>query len=548
VALTEAYTQWYGDHVGMFGHSNLEKDPKVWSYGIEYTPVPLISGFLNQRQTERGRTDTEFGLNFTYHFGMPFEDQIRHSKVAELRIVSDSQHEFVDRENRIILEYRAKNAYRIEYLGSAGPNFFRFRILNSFDEFMAGQTVHVTASGAYLAEAAPAQPATFFAQALQWLDEVISVKAAWAADRSKIYVTDGRGEFVIELTGVSGPTPVTVRAGNNEQTFTSNGNSAPLNGLIVKFTPPAQTDFTTAASGYQSTVGMEVKRMVNGVETALTSSDTVTWAVTSNISGLSTGTNGVWKRAANAKNGLTWGTAADTASYSNGNSSWGTDAIAGTAPSGSGTATHTASLTDVVGSRTITVTVTVGGETSSGDSFTFGQGPLSAFSKTGANGSGGGIRWSDSSANDTSYGFQSAGNTFPAAAFCGGSVNRDVTVTGNSGPSSAGFDPGASGGWSAAYMPPGITAYLERYAENSKLPKAEQLLPVAAYNASYTAVPERKGAALAAGWSFGNYNYAWTGGVDIDGSGFSAVSVGLDDGDVGWGNVDNGDPAAVCLP
>jgi hypothetical protein len=155
VALTGAYTQWYGDHVGMFGHRNLEKDPRVWSYGVEYTPVPLVSGFINQRSTERGRTDTEFGLNFTYHFGMPWEDQVRHSKVAELRTVSGSRHEFVDRENRIILEYRAKNAYRIEYLGAAGPNLFRFRILNGFDEFMAGQTVHVTASGHFLPRPRP---------------------------------------------------------------------------------------------------------------------------------------------------------------------------------------------------------------------------------------------------------------------------------------------------------------------------------------------------------------------------------------------------------
>jgi hypothetical protein len=104
----------------MFGHQNLEKDPRVWSYGIEYTPVPLVSGFITQRSTARGRTDTEFGLNFTYHFGMPWDDQTAHSKVAELRTVSGSRHEFVDRENRIVLEYKAKHGSStgyIEYLG-----------------------------------------------------------------------------------------------------------------------------------------------------------------------------------------------------------------------------------------------------------------------------------------------------------------------------------------------------------------------------------------------------------------------------------------------
>ncbi|MDR2161358.1 MAG: inverse autotransporter beta domain-containing protein, partial [Desulfovibrio sp.] len=206
VALSGAYTQWFGDHVGMFGHRNLEKDPKVWSYGLEYTPVPLASGFINQRRTELGETDTEFGLSFTYHFGMPFEDQIKPSKVAELRTVSGSRHEFVDRENRIILEYRAKNSYRIEYLGPAGKNLFRFRVLDGFDEVMAGQTVLVTASQTCLAPA--------------------------PEHNAGSYVTDGRGEFLVELDEyalpVDGEVSVTVRAGDNEQTFTLNGSASSL--------------------------------------------------------------------------------------------------------------------------------------------------------------------------------------------------------------------------------------------------------------------------------------------------------------------------------
>jgi hypothetical protein len=106
IALTGAYTQWYGDHVGMFGHRNLEKDPRVWSYGIEYTPIPLMTGFLTQRSTGRGQKETEFGLKFTWHFDLPWAKQISSSKVSEMRTVSGSRHEFVDRENRIILEYR----------------------------------------------------------------------------------------------------------------------------------------------------------------------------------------------------------------------------------------------------------------------------------------------------------------------------------------------------------------------------------------------------------------------------------------------------------
>ncbi len=228
MAVTGAYSQWYGDHVGMFSSSKLEKNPRVWSYGLEYTPVPLVSGFGNQRSTENGRSDTEFGLRFTYHFNMPWEDQISHSKVAELRTVSGSRHEFVDRENRIILEYKAKNSYRIEYVGPDGSGFL-FRVRDGFGNYMAGQTVRVTASGTYLAEAgakaAPAGAPSLFAQVVNFFDGLISVKAAYAAGfTAKSYVTDSRGRFWVQLDPTApNRTTVIMQAGDNSQTFTLAG-------------------------------------------------------------------------------------------------------------------------------------------------------------------------------------------------------------------------------------------------------------------------------------------------------------------------------------
>jgi hypothetical protein len=627
VALTGAYTQWYGDRVGMFGHRNLEKNPKVWSYGVEYTPVPLISGFLTQRGTERGKTDTEFGLNITYRFGVPWKDQIKPARVAERRTVSGSRHEFVDRENRIVLEYRTKNAYRIEYLGQADKPtnlIHRFQVKNGFNEVVTGQTVYVTANGDYLADGgqegagvfsksyvtnkrgeiqvelhgaslSPDGAVTVTARAgkseqtftlyatvtigIEYLGPLdkdtkllhefqvtknvgkvvagqavkVTANGDYLAEdgqegkgvSSKEYVTDEEGKIVVELDPsslpVGGVVSVTVRVGDNEQMFTLNGTAMP-NGLFVEFTPPGQMDFTTAASGYQSTVGMTVKRRVGGVVQNLDSSETVAWAVTSNIS-LSAD---VWKRAANALNGLTWGTAADATSYSSSRYSWATNAVAGTAPSGTGSATHTASLTDVVGSRTITVTVTVGGETSSGDSFTFGRGPLSVFSKAGTSG----IKWAEYGSDGSSGGFQDPNNSFPAAAFCGGRVspyNQGVTTTGSS--DSANFTSGPSGGWSNEYPSTSKSAWMSRYAQYSKLPKMEQLLAVAAYDSRYSAVPERKGAAWAAGWTL---DRAWAGEVRFNGATFVAANVVFQNGYYKiWPDVNN-DPsygvAGVCLP
>ena len=222
VALTGSYGQWMGDHVGMFGSERLEEDPRVWSYGLEYTPVPLVSGFLTQRQTERGRTDTEAGLRFTYHFQMPWEDQLSHDKVAELRTVSGSRHEFVDRENRIILEYKGKNSYHIELVSFDGNNFV-FRIRNGFDEYVDGVLVRVFASGnAVLASAAPERTPGLFAQAGSFLAGLFSVREAHAQEISQTYTSGGGGFVHGSIGGVSGPATLTVQAGGNTQTFTVN--------------------------------------------------------------------------------------------------------------------------------------------------------------------------------------------------------------------------------------------------------------------------------------------------------------------------------------
>jgi hypothetical protein len=105
VTLTGGYTQWKGDEVGVFGHRKLEKDPRVWFYGLEYTPAPPFTVFVTQQRTERGQTEARFGLSFTYPFDLPLGKQLKPSKGT----VSGDRYDFADRENRIILADRTKN-------------------------------------------------------------------------------------------------------------------------------------------------------------------------------------------------------------------------------------------------------------------------------------------------------------------------------------------------------------------------------------------------------------------------------------------------------
>lgn len=378
IAITGAYSQWYGDHVGMFGPDELEKDPRVWSYGIEYTPVPMLSGFITQKSTERGKTDTEFGLNFTYHFGMPWDDQTSHAKVAELRTVGGSRHDFVDRENRIILEYKAKSNLNIEYLGSLGGNRFLFRVINGFGEFAAGQTVQVSTGGAWLAEIAPAQPQSLFAQAVDFLDELISVKAAWAGSTAKSYTTDGQGQFVVQLDPVGLPPSVTVTAtvGNSSASFTLIGSSAGGGGNIVFQASTGGLAFNSA-SGTTATFTVLVQD--SGVN--VSDGTTVTWNVASTSLSKNLAVDSSKK---STFEGLTLGSKAVTGS-----------GITETSITTGGLASIT--LKDILGERDVTVTASVSTPivaTATSGTFTFGKGPLSKFKLGYPDAPGNTVRWS----------------------------------------------------------------------------------------------------------------------------------------------------------
>jgi hypothetical protein len=108
LAFTGGLTQWYGDKVDALGHGTLEKDPRVWDYGVKYTPFPLFTASVTQRNTEGGRQDTVVGLSLTYRFGMPWSQQINPARVKDLATVSGARYEFVKRENRMPLARRER--------------------------------------------------------------------------------------------------------------------------------------------------------------------------------------------------------------------------------------------------------------------------------------------------------------------------------------------------------------------------------------------------------------------------------------------------------
>ncbi|MDN8559081.1 inverse autotransporter beta domain-containing protein, partial [Citrobacter werkmanii] len=116
------YEKYYGEHVGLFGDSedDLQKNPQAVTLGVNYTPVPLMTFSLDQKQGESGENDTEIAMNLNYQIGSPLGEQLDGDAVATRRSLAGSRYDLVDRNNNIILEYRKKSSISMKTVGTVG--------------------------------------------------------------------------------------------------------------------------------------------------------------------------------------------------------------------------------------------------------------------------------------------------------------------------------------------------------------------------------------------------------------------------------------------
>ncbi|HII4371812.1 TPA: inverse autotransporter beta domain-containing protein, partial [Enterobacter cloacae] len=120
------FEQYFGDKVGLFGHSedDLQKNPYAITAGIIYTPLPLVSVNADYKSGKNGKDETQLGLNINYSLGVPFKDQINPDNVVFQKTLLGSRYDLVDRNNNIVLEYRKKEVIKLRTVslitGSSG--------------------------------------------------------------------------------------------------------------------------------------------------------------------------------------------------------------------------------------------------------------------------------------------------------------------------------------------------------------------------------------------------------------------------------------------
>ncbi|SES95356.1 inverse autotransporter beta domain-containing protein [Thorsellia anophelis] len=102
------YEQYFGDEVAYFGLENRQSDPYAVTVGLDYTPIPLITTNAGYTLGKSGEAQAQFDLDLNLQLGVPIEQQLDPSRVADLRTLKGSRYDPVDRNYDIVFEYRAK--------------------------------------------------------------------------------------------------------------------------------------------------------------------------------------------------------------------------------------------------------------------------------------------------------------------------------------------------------------------------------------------------------------------------------------------------------
>ncbi|EMB7478023.1 inverse autotransporter beta domain-containing protein, partial [Salmonella enterica] len=107
------YEQYYGNQVALFDTDHLQSNPRAVTTDLTWTPFPLMTVSAGRRQGQNSHFETEVGVNFTLNPDLTWQQQTDPSAVAAMRTLAGNRHDFVERNNNIVLEYRKKTVIAI---------------------------------------------------------------------------------------------------------------------------------------------------------------------------------------------------------------------------------------------------------------------------------------------------------------------------------------------------------------------------------------------------------------------------------------------------
>ncbi|WP_193311928.1 inverse autotransporter beta domain-containing protein [Rouxiella sp. S1S-2] len=107
---------WYGKDVDVLGtRSRVSADPYGLTLGFNWQPVSLLGFTLEETLMTGQPHDLKIGMNFTWNFDQSLQQQLDPQKGQAMSALSLSRHDFVTRNNNIVLQYKREELFRPLY-------------------------------------------------------------------------------------------------------------------------------------------------------------------------------------------------------------------------------------------------------------------------------------------------------------------------------------------------------------------------------------------------------------------------------------------------
>lgn len=139
VGASLSYEQYFGHQVDLFGNGTRQSNPSAVSFGLNYTPVPLVTVMAEHQAGQDGDNQDLVKLTLNYRLGVPLEQQLSVNNVAAAHSLRGSRMDMVNRNNMPVMEFKQRKTLSV-YLatppwtlqpGETVPLKLQLRALNS---------------------------------------------------------------------------------------------------------------------------------------------------------------------------------------------------------------------------------------------------------------------------------------------------------------------------------------------------------------------------------------------------------------------------------
>lgn len=108
-----SFEQYYGNQVDLFGNGTRQTNPSAMTFGVNYTPVPLVTVKAAHQAGQDGDNQDTVQLSLNYRLGVPLAQQLSADYVADAHSLRGSRMDTVERNNLPVMDFKQRKTLSV---------------------------------------------------------------------------------------------------------------------------------------------------------------------------------------------------------------------------------------------------------------------------------------------------------------------------------------------------------------------------------------------------------------------------------------------------